>query len=95
MEYNPSAFLRASPDSTNPNSNPPTADLIILNQPLQDFPTFKTIWSHTHHHICADGGANRLYSMLSNAPEDQRAQFVRQASLLRSSAVRPYFQTTT
>jgi hypothetical protein len=72
MEYNPSAFLSADRGT----SNEPTADLIILNQPLQDFETFKRIWSHTRYRICADGGANRLYNLFSGPLEHYRSQFV-------------------
>lgn len=72
MEYNPSAFLSADRGS----SGKPTADLIILNQPIQDFETFKKIWRHTRYRICADGGANRLYDMLSGPLEEYRTHFV-------------------
>lgn len=72
MEYSPSAFLSADKDT----SNPSTVDLIILNQPLQDFETFKRIWSHTRYRICADGGANRLYDLFSGSIEKHRTEFV-------------------
>jgi len=72
MEYTPSTFLRAERDI----SNPPTANLLILNQPLQDFQTFKQVWSHTRYCICADGGANRLYDMLSGPLRKYRTEFV-------------------
>ncbi|TID27663.1 thiamine pyrophosphokinase [Venturia nashicola] len=72
MEYSPSAFLSADRDS----SNPSTADLIILNQPLQDFETFRRIWSHTRYRICADGGANRLYQLFSASLEKHRTEFL-------------------
>ncbi|KAE9962717.1 hypothetical protein BLS_010105 [Venturia inaequalis] len=72
MEFSPSAFLSADRDPT----NPPTADLIILNQPIQDFETLKRIWSHTRYRICADGGANRLYHLLSGSLEKHRLEFL-------------------
>lgn len=37
--------------------------LIILNQPFT-FSLLNRLWSSTCHHLCADGGANRLYDLL-------------------------------
>lgn len=45
--------------------------LIILNTPIGSLPIHK-LWDCTSVHICADGGANRLYYSFSNDAERDR-----------------------
>jgi len=51
--------------------------LIILNQPIADFETFKRLWKHAEYRLCADGGANRLYDMFEGSRATMREQHVR------------------
>ncbi|KAJ3329693.1 cAMP-dependent protein kinase subunit [Blyttiomyces sp. JEL0837] len=46
--------------------------LIILNQPICALSYLERIWSSTSIHVCADGGANRLYDGLGNDRERTR-----------------------
>jgi hypothetical protein len=48
--------------------------MIILNQPITMKETFRHAWAASDFHICADGGANRLYDLWN---EDQRTAYVR------------------
>lgn len=64
--------------------------LIVLNQPL-DFKllgNFQITWSNSTWQLCADGGANRLYDVLSDRPELQR-QLVPQLIVGDLDSVRP------
>ncbi len=56
----PCSFLENFQDATSHNSS--VRCLLILNQEIRvksEF--FKKLWSSTSLHVCADGGANRLY----------------------------------
>ena len=46
----------------------PKTALIILNSPLGESlsPLFQRLWELSHVHICADGGANRLYEVTTD-----------------------------
>ncbi|KAJ4390820.1 thiamine pyrophosphokinase [Gnomoniopsis smithogilvyi] len=44
----------------------PRFALIILNQPLRDVPTLKTLWKKASLKVAADGGANRLLQTCQN-----------------------------
>ncbi|KAI9350596.1 thiamine pyrophosphokinase [Zopfochytrium polystomum] len=48
------------------NSSVAPAALIVLNQPICDIRYLERIWSSTVIHVCADGGANRLYDGLGD-----------------------------
>ncbi|KAF2435197.1 thiamine pyrophosphokinase-like protein 1 [Tothia fuscella] len=72
MEFEPGKYL----SSDVPSPNVELAGLIILNQPISTFSTFKRIWNHTNHRICADGGANRLYDIFSDLEEEHRDQYL-------------------
>ncbi|KAF2683980.1 thiamine pyrophosphokinase-like protein 1 [Lentithecium fluviatile CBS 122367] len=70
--YDPALFLAVDHrdiDVTSPN-------LLILNQPIADFPVFARLWRNTKYRICADGGANRLYDMFEGKLEKQRADYL-------------------
>lgn len=40
--------------------------LIILNSPIEDFEYFKRLYNHASYVLCADAGADRLYSLLTS-----------------------------
>lgn len=44
--------------------------LIILNSPIEDFEYFERLYSHASYTLCADGGANRLYDLLTSTYSD-------------------------
>lgn len=54
----------------------PRFALIILNQPLRDVPTLKTLWKKASLKVAADGGANRLLQTCQNE-QDGGHTFVR------------------
>lgn len=72
MDLQPGRFL----ESVHDTPNLPPASLIILNQPLPPFSTFKKLWDHTTYRICADGGANRLYDLFDGNPDESRESHV-------------------
>jgi thiamine pyrophosphokinase len=47
--------------------------LIILNRPIENMETFKKIWKNTKIRICADGGLDRLYSIV---PSEDRTDYL-------------------
>ena len=57
--YHKSPFL--SGETLSLSSSP--AALVILNAPIRQPPSplFTRLWKHCTYHVCADGGANRLY----------------------------------
>ncbi|KAL6704263.1 thiamine pyrophosphokinase [Coniothyrium glycines] len=54
-------------------------DLVILNQPITEFAAFARLWRNTGYHICADGGANRLFDMFEGELRDQRERYLPEA----------------
>lgn len=68
MDYDPSVLLSASGAEESASRS-----LIILNQPIPYFDRFALLWKHTSYRICADGGANQLYDLLS-AQSDSRVE---------------------
>lgn len=44
--------------------------LIILNSPLEEFEYFKRLYDHASYILCADGGANRLYDLITSTYSD-------------------------
>ncbi|KAG7195614.1 uncharacterized protein KQ657_003381 [Scheffersomyces spartinae] len=58
-----------------PSVEDPTARaLIVLNQSLKNVPRFLTVWQGCLIHVCADGGANRLYDYFDS--EEERKQYI-------------------
>jgi hypothetical protein len=45
--------------------------LIILNQPITRRDIFEKLWDNCDYRICADGGANRLYDLLSEGDRER------------------------
>lgn len=43
--------------------------LVILNQKINSRELFLQVWSKTKYHVCADGGANRLYDLFEGDHE--------------------------
>jgi thiamine pyrophosphokinase len=50
--------------------------LVILNRPLANVEALATIWENTVYRVCADGGANRLYDVLSSEIDSKSSTFV-------------------
>lgn len=50
--------------------------LLLLNQPVENFGIFKTLWHGCSYKIYADGGANRLYEVFGADAEGERKSFV-------------------
>ncbi|KAK6434091.1 thiamine pyrophosphokinase [Oleoguttula sp. CCFEE 5521] len=71
IELWPTRFLH-SPWAKATASLPVPAEiaLIILNSPLIDYETFKRLYSRASTVVCADGGANRLYNLLTSTFPD-------------------------
>ncbi len=74
--YN-SPFLSAlHDDNTSNNQHSSSAALVILNTPIQTTANhslpdvFQELWKSTTFHVCADGGANRLYDATTLIGED-------------------------
>lgn len=44
--------------------------LIILNSPIEDFEYFNRLYSHASYTLCADGGADRLYKLVTSSHPD-------------------------
>lgn len=72
MEFRPTEFLKNESSSC----GAPRPALLILNAPIASFDVVKRLWQQTDYRICADGGANRLYDLLSGSLENHRAHFV-------------------
>lgn len=72
QEFTPAEFINGKPRGTTKQW-----DLLILNQPVQDFHVFECLWKNTDYRICADGAANRLFDMFEGCLEKRRADFVR------------------
>lgn len=44
--------------------------LIILNSPIEDFEYFDRLYNHASYTLCADGGADRLYNLMTKSHPD-------------------------
>lgn len=69
----PTQYLEAPPGKENGHPENVSRDdiaLIILNSPIEDFEYFKRLYSHASYTLCADGGANRLYDLLTTTYSD-------------------------
>ncbi|KAK6201320.1 uncharacterized protein RJT21DRAFT_34387 [Scheffersomyces amazonensis] len=49
--------------------------LVILNQSIEGCNLYK-LWHNTELHVCADGGANRLYEYFNNDTNDNRSKYI-------------------
>lgn len=69
----PAKYLQAAPGKANGAAKDIASDeiaLIILNSPLEDFNYFQRLYDHASFVLCADGGANRLYNLLTRTFDD-------------------------
>jgi len=69
----PAKYLQAPPGKENGAAKDIASDeiaLIILNSPLDDFTYFRRLYDHASFVICADGGANRLYDLVTGTHDD-------------------------
>jgi uncharacterized Rossmann fold enzyme len=68
-------FDSATTTSSLPSTStvPRVSCLIIINSPSVDFNIVEKLWKHTDIKICADGGANRLFTGIKH---DQRKDFI-------------------
>lgn len=57
--------------------------LVILNQPITSFAILRHVWESTSYHICADGGANRLYDALEQMDNSLKNQYVGDGGTVR------------
>lgn len=75
-EYRPLDFLIGS--HAHDSKAAPALALLILNTPLPELAILRSIWANTSYHLCADGGANRLYDLFSFSShlEQQRSNYV-------------------
>jgi thiamine pyrophosphokinase len=72
---NPTQYL--TPPTQKENGHPGTTTtpqnaiaLIILNSPISDCPLFNRLYSHSSYTLCADGGADRLYNLITSHYSD-------------------------
>lgn len=66
-ELKPTQYLE---DSSTSNRDRDNVALIILNSPLEDLDYFRRLYTYASYVVCADGGANRLYDLLTFAFSD-------------------------
>lgn len=69
----PAKYLEAALGKDNGGAKDIASDdiaLIILNSPLEDFIYFERLYDHSSFVLCADGGANRLYDLLTRTHDD-------------------------
>ena len=76
VEARPLDFLQISALKRNKQLASQTA-LIILNQPIASVDFLNRVWTNSSYHICADGGANRLYDLFSGWESTLRTGYVR------------------
>ncbi|KAF2837190.1 thiamine pyrophosphokinase-like protein 1 [Patellaria atrata CBS 101060] len=72
MDYDAAKLLKV--DTTDPRSV--HTNIIILNQPIKRFDILKRIWNHARFRLCVDGGANRLYDLLTGPLHELRERFL-------------------
>lgn len=69
----PTQYLTTSTEKQNGHlEHTPRDDiaLIILNSPIEEFGYFKRLYDHASYILCADGGANRLYDLITSTYSD-------------------------
>jgi thiamine pyrophosphokinase len=71
----PTQYL--TPPTQKENGHPSTTTtprdaiaLIILNSPISDYPLFNRLYNHSSYTLCADGGADRLYNLITTHYSD-------------------------
>ncbi|KAJ0103751.1 thiamine pyrophosphokinase [Diaporthe amygdali] len=69
IDWYPARILQPRADRDEGSNTPVRPNqfaLIILNQPLRDVSTLKTLWKNSSLRVAADGGANRLLDVCQN-----------------------------
>lgn len=69
----PTQYLTAPTQQQNGHQQPTPRDniaLIILNSPIEDITLFSRLYAHASYTLCADGGADRLYNLLTTTHPD-------------------------
>jgi thiamine pyrophosphokinase len=69
----PTQYLTAPTQKENGHPGTTPRDniaLIILNSPISDYPLFNRLYNHSSYTLCADGGADRLYNLITNHYSD-------------------------
>jgi len=73
VNLRPTQYLEAPTRQENGHLEDVSRDdiaLIILNSPIEDFEYFKRLYSHASYVLCADGGADRLYNLMTSTYSD-------------------------
>jgi thiamine pyrophosphokinase len=75
VTLNPTQYL--TPPTQKENGHPSITTtpkdaiaLIILNSPISDYPLFNRLYNHSSYTLCADGGADRLYNLITSHYSD-------------------------
>ncbi|KAK5121640.1 hypothetical protein LTR85_004812 [Meristemomyces frigidus] len=72
VELRPTRYLEPRKDDADRAAG--EAALIILNSPLTNVEYFARLYRHASFHLCADGGANRLYDLLQRVSSGEALQ---------------------